>query len=128
MSAQFYYSILADLVVGVHFLFVLFVIFGGVLVVKWRRIAWLHVSAAVWGALIEFSGWVCPLTPLENWFRENAGKETYRFDFVAHYLWPLLYPEGLTRRVQIILGVLVVGLNLAIYTWVLRPAWKGKKG
>lgn len=128
MSAPVFYQLLADLVVGVHFVFVLFVILGGFLAVKWRRIAWLHVSAAVWGAAVEFSGWVCPLTPLENWFRERSGEGGYRSDFVARYLLPVLYPEGLTRRVQIELGIVVVVLNLAIYTWVLRPAWKGKKG
>ena len=120
MSAAFFYHLLADLVVGVHFVFVLFVILGGFLAVKWRRIAWLHVSAAVWGATVEFSGWVCPLTPLEIWLRQRAGEAGYHSAFVAYYLLPVLYPEGLTRSVQIVLGALVVVLNLAIYGWVLR--------
>ena len=126
MSAPFCYQLLADLVVGVHFLFVLFVIFGGLLVVKWRRIIGLHIAAALWGALIEFSGWICPLTPLENWFREKAGERGYRSDFVARYLLPVLYPEGLTRAIQIVLGVAVVAVNLVIYGWVLRSNMKRK--
>lgn len=126
MSAPVFYQLLADLVVGVHFVFVLFVILGGFLAVKWRRIAWLHVSAAIWGAAVEFSGWICPLTPLENWFRERAGEGGYRSDFVARYLLPVLYPEGLTRGIQILLGVSVVAVNLAIYGWVLRSNMKRK--
>jgi polyferredoxin len=120
MSAPFFYQLLADLVVGVHFVFVLFVILGGFLVVKWRRMMWLHVSAAFWGAVVEFCGWICPLTPLEIWFRRKAGEAGYHSDFVARYLLPVLYPEGLTRGIQIVLGVSVVAVNLAIYGWVLR--------
>jgi hypothetical protein len=128
MSAQFYYSILADLVVAIHFLFVLFVIFGGLLVIKWRRIIGFHVAAALWGAFIEFSGWVCPLTPLENWFRKNAAEEYYRFDFIARYLLFMLYPEGLTHRVQIALGITVIVLNMLIYAWIFAPARKAENG
>ena len=126
MSAPFFYQLLADLVVAVHFAFVLFVIFGALLAVKWRRIMGVHIAAAVWGALIEFSGWVCPLTPLENWFREKAGAGRYRSDFVARYLLPVLYPEGLTRGIQILLGVFVVAVNLAIYGWIFRSNMKRK--
>lgn len=118
--ARIAYSILADIVVGVHFLFVLFVIFGGFLAVKWRHMIRLHIAAAGWGAFIEFAGWVCPLTPLENWFRDKAGQESYRSDFVARYLLPVLYPEGLTRSVQIALGLIVVAVNLVIYAWFWR--------
>lgn len=120
MSAQFLCRLLADLVLGVHFLFVLFVVFGGLLAVKWHRIVWLHLSAAVWGAMIEFSGWICPLTPLENWLRQEGGAAGYRSDFIAQYLLPVLYPEGLTRKVQIALGIFVIAFNLVTYSWVLR--------
>lgn len=120
MSAQYIYRLLADFVVWMHFLFVLFVVFGGLLAVKWHRIVWLHLIAAVWGAMIEFSGWICPLTPLENWLRQEGGASGYRSDFVAQYLLPVLYPEGLTRKVQITLGIFVIVINLVIYSWVLR--------
>ncbi|MGE5819579.1 MAG: DUF2784 domain-containing protein [Deltaproteobacteria bacterium] len=127
MSTPFFYQLLADLVVGVHFAFVLFVVLGGLLAVKWRRIIWLHVSAAFWGAVVEFSGWICPLTPLEIWLRQRAGEAGYRSDFVAHYLLPILYPEALTRGMQIVLGACVVVVNLAIYGWLLQCNMK-KKG
>lgn len=126
MSAPVFYQLLADLVVGVHFVFVLFVILGGLLTLKWRRVMWLHVSAAFWGAVVEFSGWICPLTPLENWLRRKAGEAGYRSDFVARYLLPVIYPEGLTRGMQIVLGVSVVAVNVAIYGWVLRSNMKRK--
>ena len=126
MSPPVFYQLLADLVVGIHFAFVLFVVLGGLLTVKWRRVMWLHVSAAFWGAVVEFSGWICPLTPLEIWLRRKAGEAGYRSDFVARYLLPVLYPEGLTRGMQIVLGVSVVAVNLAIYGWVLRSTMKTK--
>jgi hypothetical protein len=111
---------LADLVVGVHVLFVAFVALGGLLVLRWPRVAWLHLPAAVWGALIEFTGGVCPLTPLEQSLRRRAGEGGYRGDFVEHYLLPALYPDGLTRRAQLALGLLVIAANLTIYALVLR--------
>lgn len=108
-------AMLADLVVVLHFTFVLFVIFGGLLVLRWPRLAYLHLPVAVYGALIEFFGWVCPLTPLEKRLRESAGLEGYEGGFVEHYILPVLYPSGLTRGVQLVLGSLVIGMNLAIY-------------
>jgi hypothetical protein len=110
----------ADLVVLLHFGFVLFVVFGGLLVLRWRRIAYLHVPAAIWGALIEFTGGVCPLTPLENTLRAGAGEAGYQGGFVEHYILPTLYPTGLTRHIQLLLGAIVVLLNFAIYAYVLR--------
>jgi hypothetical protein len=109
------YSFLADLTLVVHFAFVAFVVAGGLLVLRWPRIAWVHIPAAVWGALIEFAGWVCPLTPLENEFRRRAGEAAYGGGFVERYLLPIIYPGALTRDVQIILGVLVLAVNLLIY-------------
>ena len=113
------YHLLADLVVLAHFAFVLFVVLGGLLAVRWPGVVWLHLMAAVWGAAVEFTGWICPLTPLENWLRQRAGEGAYGDDFLARYLLPLLYPEGLTRPMQITLGVLVVVVNLLIYGWIL---------
>ncbi len=112
------YRILADLVVGVHALFVVFVVAGGLLLLRWPWLAALHLPAAVWGALIEFQGWICPLTPLENSLRRQAGGTGYSGGFIEHYILPVLYPSDLTRSIQIVLGLLVLALNLAIYAQV----------
>lgn len=122
------YSLLADGVVVVHGLFVLFVVLGGLAVLRWRRLAWLHVPAAVWGALIELSGWVCPLTHLEVWLRRRAGGVGYEGGFIEHYLVPLVYPPGLTREWQVALGLLAVTLNLAVYGVILRYRNRQKNG
>jgi hypothetical protein len=111
---------MADLVVVFHFAFVLFVVLGGLLVLRWPWVAYLHVPAALWGAWIEFAGWVCPLTPLENALRSAAGATAYQGGFVEHYILPTLYPSALTRNIQLLLGSLVLLLNLAIYASVLR--------
>jgi hypothetical protein len=113
-------ALLADLVVGVHFLFVLFVLLGGLLVLRWPRVAYLHIPAAIWGTAIEFAGWVCPLTPLEHWLRRKAGDAAYAGGFIEHYILPLLYPSALTREIQLVLGFLVIAVNLAVYGYVFR--------
>ena len=115
-------QIAADLVVVVHAAFVLFVMFGGLLALRWPAAAWIHLPAAAWGALIEFTGWICPLTPLENALRLRAGDDTYAGDFVAQYLLAALYPEGLTRGTQLALGAAVVIINAVVYAIVLRRA------
>jgi len=112
--------ILAEIVVGFHVGFVLFVVLGGLLVLRWPRVAWVHLPAAAWGALIEFAGWICPLTPLENRLRRASGTAEYAGGFVEHYLLPVLYPAGLTRGVQYVLGACVVVVNAAVYWWVFR--------
>lgn len=91
---------------------------GGLLVLRWPRMIWLHIPAAVWGVLIEFAGWICPLTPLENRLRSQQGEAGYQGDFIAHYILPVLYPEGLTRRDQLLLGGLALAVNVAIYAWI----------
>jgi Protein of Unknown function (DUF2784) len=111
---------LADLVVLIHFAFVMFVVLGGLLVLRWPRLAYVHLPVAVYGALIELIGWICPLTPLEKRLREAAGLAGYEGGFVEHYILPVLYPAGLTRGVQLVLGVLVIALNLMIYVVVAR--------
>jgi hypothetical protein len=113
------YRILADLVVGVHALFVAFVVFGGLLALRWPWAAAAHLPAAVWGTLIEFRGWVCPLTPLENSLRASAGQAGYHGGFIEHYLLPVLYPKGLTQGVQLVLGSLVIAVNVLVYGLVL---------
>jgi hypothetical protein len=112
--------ILADLLVLAHFGFVLFVVAGGALVLRWPRLALVHVPAAIWGAWIELSGGICPLTPWEKSLRERAGQEVYAGDFIGHYVLPVLYPVDLSRQVQIWLGLGVLVTNLALYTVVLR--------
>jgi hypothetical protein len=114
------FGLLADLVVAAHFLFVVFVVLGGLLVLRWPKAAYLHIPAAVYGAAIEFFGWTCPLTPLENRLRRLAGEGGYSGGFIEHYLLPILYPSALTRDIQLLLGALVIGVNLAIYGYVLR--------
>ena len=114
------YPLLADLVLIVHLTFVAFVLCGGLLVLKWRRIAWLHLPTVAWGAVVEFTGWICPLTPLENWLRTQGGETSYRSDFIAQYLMPILYPGDLTRNLQLLLGTVVVVLNAAVYWWLWR--------
>lgn len=114
------YSVLADAVLVLHFGFVLFVVCGGLLALRWPRVAWLHVPAAAWGIAVEFAGWLCPLTPLENHLRARAGEFGYGGDFIARYLLPVIYPEGLTREAQITLGLAAFALNAAIYSLVLR--------
>jgi len=108
----------ADAIVLVHFAFIVFVLFGAWLVLRWKWIAWLHVPAFVWGAAVEFFGGVCPLTPLELRLRTLAGEHGYVGGFVAHYIMPVMYPAGLTPTIQLRLGVFVVVLNAAIYAFV----------
>jgi len=109
------YRALADLVLTLHLGFVLFVVFGGLLVMRWPRLVWIHIPAAVWGAAIEYTGWICPLTPLENWLRARGGEAGYAGGFIEHYLLPTLYPQGLTRGTQFVLGSLVLMINAAAY-------------
>lgn len=107
--------ILADLLVAIHFGFILFVVLGGVLALKWRWLVWLHLPAALWGALIEFAGWICPLTLIENRLRAAHGSG-YSSSFIEHYLIPVIYPSVLTRELQMGLGLAVVLINLLIYS------------
>ncbi|MCK4987653.1 MAG: DUF2784 domain-containing protein [Desulfobacterales bacterium] len=121
------YHLLADLVVIIHLTFVLFSVAGALLVIGWRKILYIHLPTAVWAAWIEFSGRICPLTPLEKWLRIKGGDAGYSGDFVGHYILSILYPSGLTREVQFILGGVVVGLNIIIYGYILFPR-KGRGG
>ena len=114
--------IAADAVLVVHFLFVAFVVAGGALVFRWPKLAWIHLPAVVWAALVEVNGWICPLTPLEVSLRKAAGESGYAGDFIEHYLVALLYPEGLTRATQIAFGILVVLINGVIYFVATRRA------
>ena len=109
------YGFLADVVLLLHGAFVLFVVAGGLLVLRWPRVAWVHVPTVLWGAVIEFAGFICPLTPLEKAWRRAAGGEAYQGGFIEHYVTAALYPSGLTRPIQIALGLLVLGINAGVY-------------
>lgn len=121
------YRWLADAVLAVHAAFVAFVVLGGLAVLRWPKLAWVHVPAAAWGALIEFSGWICPLTPLENAWRMRAGEVGYTGGFIEHYLWPALYPAGLTRATQLALGAGVLLVNLTAYGLLYRRRHRASK-
>lgn len=123
-TAQF----LADLIVLAHFAFVLFVLCGALLLLKWPRLMWLHLPCVLWGMLVEFNGWLCPLTPLENHFRELAGLELYSGDFVMEYVMPVLYPQELTRDLQIVFGSIVLLVNLSIYGYIWKRYLKTNLG
>ncbi|HET9003070.1 MAG TPA: DUF2784 domain-containing protein [Gemmatimonadaceae bacterium] len=106
---------LADLVLLLHLCFILFVILGGLLALRWPRLASVHVPVALYGALIEFAGFICPLTPLENNFRRRGGEAGYEGGFIDHYVTATIYPQGLTRTAQLVLGVAVLVINGVVY-------------
>ncbi len=106
---------LADLVLIVHTLFIIFAVFGGLIVLKWYKVMWIHIPCALWGALIEFFGCICPLTYLENYLREIGNGNYHESSFIQHYLLPIIYPPGLTTDIQILLGTIVIVINLIVY-------------
>jgi len=116
------YRWLAEGVVVVHAAFVVFVVLGGFLALRWRRLVWVHLPAAIWGVLIEFAGWMCPLTPLEIALREKAGQAGYAGGFIDHYLLRVLYPAGLSPNVRWVLGGFALGVNVIAYTLLIRAA------
>ena len=118
------FRLLADATVVIHLVFVVFVLVGGLLVVRRPRVAWVHIPAVAWGAWVEFAGWFCPLTPLENWLREQGRAAAYSSGFIEHYLLPLLYPASLPRELQWLLGGIVLLVNAVLYIVVLRRRTK----
>lgn len=121
------YSLLADLVLILHATSILFVVFGGLLVFWRRLLIWLHIPAALWGILIEFRGWICPLTYLENDLRAASGGSGYAGGFIDHYLVPLVYPPALNHEIQVLLGLAVLFINAVIYFMVWRKWRRGRK-
>ncbi len=118
------FGILADGLLLLHGLFVVFVVAGGLLVLRWPRAAWIHLPAAIWGAVIEFAGFICPLTPIEKAWRRAAGDRAYEGGFIEHYVTAALYPAGLTRPTQLALG----GLVLAVNGWIYWTVWRRRRG
>lgn len=114
------YRIAADGLVLFHLAFILFVLFGGLLVLKWRPLIWLHLPAALWGVCVEVLHLPCPLTAWENFTRRAAGHTGYGGGFIDHYVWPVIYPAGLTSGIQWVLGAVVLGINLLIYATLIR--------
>ncbi len=120
------YSFLADLLVVFHLVFILYVIAGALLIFKWPKTLWLHLPSCFWGMTVEFAGWICALTPWEIRLRRLAGEEGYTGSFIEHYLIPIIYPSGLTREVQMVLGGTVLIVNLSLYTLILIKSRKRK--
>jgi hypothetical protein len=121
------YELLADAVLFLHLSFILFVVLGGLLALKWPWVAWAHLPAAAWGAVVEIMGWICPLTPLEITLRRAAGSVAYDVSFVERYLVPIVYPSTLTREMQMALGLFVLAINLGVYSVVWGRRSEGKQ-
>lgn len=115
-----FYRTAADALVILHLLFIVFALFGGLLVLKWRHLIWWHLPAAVWGVTVEAFQLTCPLSRWENLLRHSAGQNGYADSFIEHYLWPLIYPAGLTPAIQLGLGGLVLLINVLVYLRLAR--------
>jgi len=109
------YKVAADAVVLIHLAFIVFVVAGSILIFRWPKVAWFHIPVFMWGALVEFTGWICPLTPLENTLRLAGGGAGYAGGFIENIIIPVIYPIGLTRAWQLILGSAVIVINMAVY-------------
>ena len=120
------YGLMADLVLVAHMAFVAFVVLGGFMVWRWRRLAWIHVPVALWGGAIAVTGFTCPLTPLENRLLRLGGRTGYQGGFIEHYVTAALYPAGLTREVQLVLGMAVLVLNLVVYWRTIATYRRGR--
>lgn len=118
------YGLLADTVLVIHLLFIVFVILGGLFLLRWRKAVWIHLPLLAWALVIEFTGWICPLTPIENSLRASGGERGYSGSFIEHYLLPLVYPNEMTRGVQITLGMLLIFINICIYFYSYRAGTK----
>ncbi len=110
------YRLAADGVVVIHLLFIIFALVGGLLLFLRRWVVWFHLPAVFWAVMIEWKGWICPLTPLENHLRYKAQVTPYEGGFIEHYLLPILYPAGLTQEIQFLLGGVVIAVNILCYS------------
>ena len=122
-----FYRLAADAIVLAHGLWLVFVVFGALLALRWPRTLWLHAPAVAWGAVVEFTGWICPLTPWENRLRRLGGEEGYAGGFIERYVTAMIYPEGLTRDIQVALGIGVLLLNAGLYWWVFRQRRRARR-
>ncbi len=120
------YKFLSDLVILLHFGFIVFAVLGALLVMRWPRLVWLHLPAALWAMAIEFYDGICPLTPLENWLRIMAGEGGYSGGFVTHYIVAVIYPDELTTGIRMMLGIGVLIINLALYGWIIKQRRYGR--
>ena len=120
------YSFLSDLLVVFHLVFILYVMAGALLIFKWQKALWLHLPACFWGITVEFTGWICPLTPWEIQLRRLAGEEGYTGSFIEQYLIPIIYPSGLNREIQMLLVSTVLIVNLSLYILILIKRRKRK--
>lgn len=114
------YDLLADAVILLHLLFILFAVLGGLLVLRWNKLIWLHIPILTWAVIIEINRWICPLTPLENWLWEQTGDMGYSGGFIEHYIVPIIYPAGLTTEIQIMLALGILAINIPIYGWYIQ--------
>ena len=114
------YQVFANIVLIAHFVFIVFVLCGGLLLLRWQRIVWIHLPSVFWVIVVEVTGIVCPLTPLENYFRARSGADIYHGDFIGHYLWLIIYPAELTTTIQLMLAGVVIAFNLIIYAVIIR--------
>jgi hypothetical protein len=114
------YQLLASVVAILHFAFIVFVIGGGLLLLLWPKLMWIHLPAAIWGVVIEMMGWYCPLTGIENWLLRRAGRAGYSGGFVSHYIFALIYPAGLTRSIELMIGIVVLVVNVSVYVRVFK--------
>lgn len=112
------YRVLADLILVTHFAFAIFTVLGGLLVLRWRSLLWVHLSSFLWGVVIQWANWTCPLTPIENYLRELGGEARYRGGFVEHYVSMILYPENLTVELRYLLGIVLIVVNLMVYGYL----------
>jgi len=117
------WTLLADLVVIIHFGFVLFCVFGALLCLWWPKVMWIHIPSAIWGGVVEIVGWICPLTPIENWLRQRAAVVSYRDSFADQYIMPLLYPSAANRAIHILMGLSLLLLNLCLYFYIIRKRY-----
>ena len=122
------YRVAADFVLVTHFAFIVLVVAGGLVVFRYAWFVWIHLPAATWGAFVELTGRICPLTTLENYLRVYAGQEGYADSFVEHYILPVIYPVGLTRDIQLVLAGLVIAVNVILYATILLHKKRQKIG
>jgi hypothetical protein len=120
------YRLLADIIVMLHLAFIVFAVSGGILIFWWRKVVWIHIPAVIWAAWIELSGGICPLTYLENWLLGQSGLSAYHGDFIANYIFPVVYPANLTRKIQIALATIVIVVNVLVYGFFNRSLFRIK--